>query len=152
MNNQVNECFQQISVLNFFRRALNLMIFSGRITCPVESFLKYQSKLNKELPWLWQRPADSFYPDHETWFQKSPLGKNTSFINDEQNFTSRRAFHGQKFETVWPLAMRTTNQIREFKMAEMLRINTIIIQTQCAYLNKIEFAKCPRLQMYKIPQ
>ena len=77
MNNQVNECFQQISVLNFFCCALNLMIFSGRITCPVESFLKYQSKLNKELPWLWQRPADSFYPDDETWFQKSPLGKNT---------------------------------------------------------------------------
>ena len=77
MNNQVNEYFQQISILNFFRPALNLMIFSGRNTCPVESFLKYQSKLNKELPWLWQRPADSFYPDDETWFQKFPLGKNT---------------------------------------------------------------------------
>ena len=39
--------------------------------------LEIPKSLNKELPWLWQRPADSFYPDDETWFQKSPLGKTT---------------------------------------------------------------------------
>jgi hypothetical protein len=40
--------------------------------------------------------------------------------------------HGQKFGTVWLLTMRTTDQFCEFKMAEMLRINTIIIQMRCA--------------------
>ena len=54
-----------------------MLYISGKDSCPVESFLKYQSKLNKEIPWLFQRPADSFFPDDETWFQKSPLGKNT---------------------------------------------------------------------------
>ncbi len=45
--------------------------------CPVESFLKYKSKLNKDLDALWQRPLDSFVPEEETWFCKAPLGKNT---------------------------------------------------------------------------
>ena len=40
--------------------------------------------------------------------------------------------HGQKFGTVWLLTMRTTDQFCEFKMAEMLRMNTIIIQMRCA--------------------
>ena len=40
--------------------------------------------------------------------------------------------HGQKCGTVWLLTMRTIVQFREFKMAAMLRVNTIIIQTQCA--------------------
>ena len=56
---------------------MHLEIFSGKSTCPVESFLKYLSKLNKGIPELWQRPLDSFYPDNESWYYKAPLGKNT---------------------------------------------------------------------------
>ena len=51
------------------------MIIQVEIYLAGGTFLEYQSKLNKEIPWLWQRPADSFYPHDETWFQKSPLGK-----------------------------------------------------------------------------
>ncbi|CAB4021335.1 PREDICTED: uncharacterized protein LOC105327636 [Paramuricea clavata] len=49
----------------------------GNPACPVESFLKYKSKLNKDINALWQRPLDSFVPEEETWFCKAPLGKNT---------------------------------------------------------------------------
>lgn len=52
-------------------------IFAGNRNCPVQSFLKYRSKLHKEITVLWQRPLDSFIPDKETWYCKSPLGKNT---------------------------------------------------------------------------
>jgi hypothetical protein len=44
--------------------------------------------------------------------------------------------HGQKFGTVWLLTMRTTDQFCEFKMAEMLRINTIIIQMRLRMLKQ----------------
>ena len=54
-----------------------LLYILDKDSYPVESLLKYQSKLNKEIPCLCQRPADSFFPDNETLLQKSPLGKNT---------------------------------------------------------------------------
>lgn len=54
-----------------------LLNFVGNPSCPVVSFLKYVSKLNDDIEALWQRPLGSFFPDSETWYCKSPLGKNT---------------------------------------------------------------------------
>ena len=54
-----------------------IYVFIGNPSCPVDSFLKYTSKLNSEIQDLWQRPLDSFFPEQNTWFCKSPLGKNT---------------------------------------------------------------------------
>ena len=47
--------------------------------CPVNSFLKYVSKLNTEVPYFWQRPKANkpTQDDENTWYEKSPLGKNT---------------------------------------------------------------------------
>ena len=45
--------------------------------CPLQSFLKYKSKLNPDIPELWQRPLDSFNPAANIWYYKAPLGKNT---------------------------------------------------------------------------
>lgn len=50
---------------------------TGNAACPVESFLKYLSKLHPECEDLWQRPKDSSCPDDLSWFCKAPLGKNT---------------------------------------------------------------------------
>ena len=46
--------------------------------CPVESFLKYVSKLGPRCSFLWQKPEDvapSF--DHEPWYKDTPVGQNT---------------------------------------------------------------------------
>ncbi|CAB4012871.1 PREDICTED: uncharacterized protein LOC105327636 [Paramuricea clavata] len=60
----------------------------GNPACPVESFLKYKSKLNKHINALWQRPLDSFVPEEETWFCKAPLGKKHFGKYDGNYFSS----------------------------------------------------------------
>lgn len=54
-----------------------IFIFIGNLACPVDSYLKYINKLNSEIQDLWQRALDSFFPEENTCFCKSPLGKNT---------------------------------------------------------------------------
>ena len=36
--------------------------------CPLQSFLKYKSKLNPDIPELWQRPLDSFNTAANIWY------------------------------------------------------------------------------------
>jgi hypothetical protein len=50
---------------------------SGNELCPVDSFLKYLSALNSEAPFFWQRPKSKVQAEDTTWFEKSPVGKNT---------------------------------------------------------------------------
>ncbi|XP_062577122.1 uncharacterized protein LOC134238991 [Saccostrea cucullata] len=45
--------------------------------CPVITFKKYLSKLHKKLEALWQRPLEAFSEENETWYCRSPVGKNT---------------------------------------------------------------------------
>ena len=45
--------------------------------CPVKSFQKYVSKLNKDMEEFWQRPKRSIEENSEVWYEKSPVGKNT---------------------------------------------------------------------------
>ena len=67
----------------------------GNRNCPVQSFLKYLSKLHKETTALWQRPLDSFCPEEETWYCKSPLGKNT--LADMMSKISRQGQLSQRY-------------------------------------------------------
>ena len=53
------------------------MKFPNSSLCPLQSFLKYKSKLNLDIPELWQIPLDSFNPSANIWYYKAPLRKNT---------------------------------------------------------------------------
>ena len=47
--------------------------------CPVKAFELYLSKLNPNLPYLWQRPKpkENFKETDEVWYRNAPVGKNT---------------------------------------------------------------------------
>ena len=110
-----------------------MLYISGKDSCPVESFLKYQSKLNKEIPWLWQRPADSFFPDDETWFQKSPLGKNTlssmmSKISRQGELSRRYTNHSIRSTTITVL-----DEAGAFKLLLNYFIPNLVLGTSFLY-------------------
>jgi hypothetical protein len=44
--------------------------------CPVYAFKLYLGKLHPHITDLWQRPKDTFDYNYETWYCKSPVGKN----------------------------------------------------------------------------
>jgi hypothetical protein len=49
----------------------------GNNICPVSTYIKYVSKLNKNCNRLRQRSKDSFHDDDEVWFCNVPVGKQT---------------------------------------------------------------------------
>ena len=54
-----------------------LMVETHTDDCPVNSFLKYLSKLDPEQDRLWCYPKDSFRHEEELWYTKKPVGVNT---------------------------------------------------------------------------
>ena len=49
----------------------------GNASYPVQSYLKYLSKLHRERENLWQRPKDAFYEEDPVWYCNTPIGKNS---------------------------------------------------------------------------
>jgi hypothetical protein len=49
----------------------------GSVYCPVSSFEKYLSKLNKKTDRLWQYPKDSYCDTDEEWFANKPVGRDS---------------------------------------------------------------------------
>ncbi|XP_011668570.1 uncharacterized protein LOC105440296 [Strongylocentrotus purpuratus] len=49
----------------------------GSSKCPVESFMQFVSKLNKDCPFLWQKPKAKKPEDGDNWYCNAPVGKNT---------------------------------------------------------------------------
>lgn len=61
---------------------------AGSPYCPVESFLKYISKLNPDNEKLWQRPLASFRENDSVWYTKQAVGKDSlsSFMSKLSKF------------------------------------------------------------------
>ena len=53
------------------------MYETGKAGCPVETFLKYLSKLHPSCNRLFQRPKTNFKTNDTQWFENKPLGANT---------------------------------------------------------------------------
>ena len=88
--------------------------------CPVITFEKYISKLNKKCPRFFQKPRSSYAYDDDCWFENKPLGANT--IGTKMARISQEAELSQKYTSHCLRATSITTLSRAGFEARHIRI------------------------------
>ena len=104
----------------------------GNNICPVSTYIKYVSKLNKNCNRLRQRSKDSFHDDDEVWFCNVPVGKQTlagfiSGLSKKMNLSKSYPSHRIRATEATLLSRN------QFGAAQIMSV-TGIVQYVCNYV------------------